>query len=217
MVKAANWLELQGVRAIMANCGFFGNYQKIISDRIDTPFFSSSLIQLPTIIQSLPRGKKVGVITANADVLRACPAIENCGVSVEDKANRLVIDDCGDSDAFAPIVQQDSDEFDIHAIEKAIVTAAKRLANNPEIAAILLECTELPPAAHAVQSAVRLAASWGQVMNTDEDQIATELYYRWQMAQNVAITPSVQLLSNPALNSVDPSVVVWGLRARITF
>lgn len=165
MVKAAKWLELQGVRAIMANCGFFGNYQKIISDRIDTPFFSSSLIQLPTIIQSMPRGKKVGVITANADVLRACPAIENCGVSLEDKENRLIIDDCGDSAAFAPIVGQDSNEFDIYAIEEAIVKAARRLAENSGVASILLECTELPPAAHAVQSAVRLPV-WDYVTLT---------------------------------------------------
>ena len=166
MVKAANWLELQGVRAIMANCGFFGNYQRIIQDKIDTPFFSSSLIQLPTIIQSLPRGKKVGVITANAEVLRACPAIENCGVSPEDKANRVVIDDCGDSAAFGPIVAQDSNEFDIYAIEEAIVTAAKRLTtDNPDVCTILLECTELPPAAHAVQAAVKMPV-WDYVTLT---------------------------------------------------
>jgi len=46
-VEAAKWLELQGVSAIMGNCGFFGHYQKVVQDRIDTPFFSSSLMMLP--------------------------------------------------------------------------------------------------------------------------------------------------------------------------
>ena len=42
IVEAAKWLELQGVSAIMANCGFFAHYQKVVQERIDTSFFSSS-------------------------------------------------------------------------------------------------------------------------------------------------------------------------------
>ena len=30
VVEAARWLELQGVSAIMGNCGFFGHYQKVV-------------------------------------------------------------------------------------------------------------------------------------------------------------------------------------------
>lgn len=160
IVKAAKWLELQGVRAIMGNCGFFGNYQIVVSEQIDTPFFSSSLIQLPTILQSLPKRKKVGVITANGEVLEACPAIENCGVSPQDKRERIVIEGCfkeGQDSYFTPVVAQNSNSFDVLGIEQEIVAAAKRIVERDQnIGAILLECTELPPAAHAVQEAVRL-------------------------------------------------------------
>jgi hypothetical protein len=94
-VEAAKWLELQGVSAIMGNCGFFGHYQKVLQDRIDTPFFSSSLMMLPMMVRSMPRNKKVGVLTANGPLLSSGPAMENCGLSPEDKANRVVVEGCG--------------------------------------------------------------------------------------------------------------------------
>ena len=64
IVEAAQWLELQGVRAIMGNCGFFGGYQNEVKARINVPFFSSSLMMLPMMVHSMPGGKRVGVITA---------------------------------------------------------------------------------------------------------------------------------------------------------
>ena len=93
-VEAANWLELQGVSAIMGNCGFFGHYQKAVQERIDTPFFSSSLMMLPMMVRSMPRNKKVGVLTANGPLLRSGPAMDNCGLSAEDKAKRVVVEGC---------------------------------------------------------------------------------------------------------------------------
>jgi len=70
IVEAAKWLELQGVSAIVANCGFFAHYQKVVQARIDTPFFSSSLMMMPMLVQSMPRNKKVGVLTANGPLLK---------------------------------------------------------------------------------------------------------------------------------------------------
>ena len=58
--------------------------------------------------------------------------------------------------------------------------------------------------------------SWGQPPKSDVDQIATELFYRWQLAQELALTPSIQLLKNPASNPDDDVVTVVGLRLRLT-
>lgn len=66
-------------------------------------------------------------------------------------------------------------------------------------------------------SMIGMGASWGEVQNTDESQIAAELFYRWQVAQNLAITPSIQFLSNPVFNPAEKSVTVFGVRARVTF
>jgi len=50
-----------------------------------------------------------------------------------------------------------------------------------------------------------------------DDQYATEVYYRWQVAEEIAITPSAQLLIDPALNPDDDTLWVFGLRARLAF
>ena len=48
------------------------------------------------------------------------------------------------------------------------------------------------------------------------DQTSIEAFWRFQFSQNLAITPSVQLIMDPALNPVDDEVWVWGLRMRLT-
>ena len=48
-------------------------------------------------------------------------------------------------------------------------------------------------------------------------QYTSEMYYRWQVEKHVQITPSVQLLVDPALNPDDEVIAVFGLRARVVF
>ena len=121
-VKACRWLELQGVRAIIGNCGFFGTFQRAIQERIDTPFFSSSLVQLPTILTCLPSSKKVGVVTANGPVLEEAPAIENCGVSADDKKNRVVIAGA-EGPEFTKVLGQTGEPFDVQKLEEEMKEA----------------------------------------------------------------------------------------------
>ena len=49
-----------------------------------------------------------------------------------------------------------------------------------------------------------------------DDQYTVEVFYRWQLSQNFAITPDVQLLIDPALNPAEDSIWVLGLRGRLT-
>lgn len=51
--------------------------------------------------------------------------------------------------------------------------------------------------------------------NTLRDQYTTEVFYRFQFAQNLAFTPSLQWLIDPALNPDESSLWAFGLRARI--
>jgi hypothetical protein len=104
IVEAAQWLELQGVRAIMGNCGFFGGYQNEVKARINVPFFSSSLMMLPMMVHSMPANKKVGVITANGPNLIKTQAIQNCGLSLEDKDNRIVVMGCENGAEFSSAI-----------------------------------------------------------------------------------------------------------------
>jgi porin len=43
------------------------------------------------------------------------------------------------------------------------------------------------------------------------------IFYRVQLAQNLAITPGIQLLQDPALNDEHDQITIVGLRVRLTF
>jgi porin len=67
-----------------------------------------------------------------------------------------------------------------------------------------------------------LAVNWGRP-NEDtfgpglDDQWAFELFYRWQLLREIVLTPSIQLLVDPALNPDDDTLWVFGLRLRYGF
>ena len=63
---------------------------------------------------------------------------------------------------------------------------------------------------------IGLGVNWGDP--SDEalrEQYTTELFYRFQYAQNIAITPSVQWLVDPALNPDEDNIWIFGLRVRM--
>jgi porin len=65
---------------------------------------------------------------------------------------------------------------------------------------------------------VGLGVSWGEPAPDDlDDQWTSELFYRLQVAQNLALTPSVQWVANPALNPEEDSLFFFGIRGRLTF
>lgn len=49
------------------------------------------------------------------------------------------------------------------------------------------------------------------------DQYTIEIFYRYQFTENIALTPDVQVLFDPALNPEDDTIALAGLRARIVF
>ena len=65
-----------------------------------------------------------------------------------------------------------------------------------------------------------VAANWGQP-NEDsfgpdlDNQMVFEAYYRWQLTEQFAITPDIQYLIDPALNTEHDSLWVFGLRGRL--
>ena len=48
-----------------------------------------------------------------------------------------------------------------------------------------------------------------------DDQYAVEAFYRLQLSDELAVTPDVQLLLDPALNPQEDRIWVLGLRARL--
>ena len=141
----------------MGNCGFFGGYQNIIKARINVPFYSSSLMMLPMMVQSLSPNKKVGVITANGPVLMKTQAIQNCGLSLEDKENRIVVRGLENAPEFDGAVGDLIGYYNPFKVEQEMVALARQmLQENDDIGTFLLECTELSPHAFAVSNEVRM-------------------------------------------------------------
>jgi porin len=57
-------------------------------------------------------------------------------------------------------------------------------------------------------------STWGPDL---DNQHTLEMFYRIQLWKELAITPDIQYIRNPALNPEDDSLWVFGLRARLAF
>ena len=62
--------------------------------------------------------------------------------------------------------------------------------------------------------------NWGEPNETTfgpglDDQYTAELFYRWQLTPQLAITPDVQLIIDPALDPTENRIWVFGLRTRL--
>ena len=152
-LEAARRLEADGVRAITGSCGFLALYQRQLADAVDVPVFASSLIQVPMVHNMLQSGQKVGVLTASAESLtpKHFEAVGAGGVPVA----------IAGMDAYPEfrevILEGRRSAMDIAKIEDEILDAAEALvAGNPEVGAVVLECTDMPPFAHAVQDRLGL-------------------------------------------------------------
>ncbi len=154
ILKACNSLQREGVRAISAACGFFGSYQRQVAEAMDIPVAISSLVQLPWIASVISPGLKIGVLTADQSSLSET-LLRNCGVT-EELRRRLVIRDLRNAPEFSCILESRG-EFDNGLVEQEVVNAALGiLKEQPDTGAILLECSDMPPYAHAIQAATCL-------------------------------------------------------------
>lgn len=151
---ACEKLKAEGVRAISAACGFFGNYQDEIAEKMDIPVALSSLVQLPWITSLLKKDQQIGVLTAQKDSFTD-KLLDSCGVSDMLK-KRLVVKDLGHEKEFSCIIQGRG-EFNNGIVKQEVVGKALEIIKEaPNTGAILLECSDMPPYAYAVQAATGL-------------------------------------------------------------
>ncbi|CAB1060756.1 FIG00845296: hypothetical protein [Olavius sp. associated proteobacterium Delta 1] len=151
--QAAGDLVQQGVRAVTGDCGFMGIHQKKLARELGVPVFLSSLLQISFISLLIGENAKVGIITADSKSLGA-DLLAAVGVS---DPTSVVIGGLEDSPQFYQFAIEETGSLDAGAVEKEVVTVARNMiAENPQIRALLLECSLLPPYGAAVQDAVKL-------------------------------------------------------------
>ncbi|MEJ5364566.1 MAG: aspartate/glutamate racemase family protein [Desulfosoma sp.] len=147
-IEAAKRLRDRGVRAVTGACGFMALFQKEVAAALDIPVFLSSLLQIPFIYQVT--GRPVGIITANASRLTR-KHFQACHVPPEIP---LAIAGMENKQEFREAILEEKGTLDSEKIEREVVEVAEDLVSkNPDVGAILLECSDLPPYAHAVQAA----------------------------------------------------------------
>jgi len=157
VIAACKRLTMQGVTTIIGNCGFFANYQPEVAESLDpgVQFFSGSLMQLPMLLTSVGANKKVGVMTASKKLLMPSPALKNSGVSEEDM-KRIVVYGNENGKEMGKVTGE-TGRFNPKKLERELVDLAKKMVSeHPDIGAVVLECTEFPPYAHAIQNAIHL-------------------------------------------------------------
>lgn len=154
IMDACKKLEAEGVRAISSACGFFGNYQDKVAEAMDIPVAISSLVQIPWIAALLKKNQKIGVITADASSLHP-GTFESCGVSKE-LQKRLVIKDAKQTKEFNCVIEQRGYWDNTVAKQELVEKALEIVREFPDTGAILLECSDMPPYASAIQAEVQL-------------------------------------------------------------
>ena len=150
VIETARELEKAGVRAITSDCGYMIRFHRQVAEAVNIPVIFSSLLQIPLIAATLGPDQAVGIICANRK--RLTPDL--LAVAGVQKGMKVVIRGMENSTAFRGPILDETGTLDDTAIEKEVVARAVEMVTaHPETGAILLECSNLPPYAHAVQRA----------------------------------------------------------------
>ncbi len=140
----ADALAAEGAIGLSTSCGFLALYQKELEQLSPVPVATSALLLIKTL-----KGKKVGVITASAENLT--PAhFAAVGAPTDTPVAGLP-----SNGSFAATFLRNGTVLDRDTVEKEAVEAGRALLrNHPDVDAIVLECTNLPPYKKALEDAL---------------------------------------------------------------
>jgi hypothetical protein len=151
-VKAAQVLIDKGVRAILGGCGLMIVHQRELARAIPVPVLTSSVLQLPLIAAMLQPQAQIGVIASSRTGLNDAH-LRLSGVP----EGRAVLVSMDGSPCFAAAVMQESGVLDFEGVRNEVIAVGRALVKDqPRVAAVLLECVDLPPYAAALQDAIEL-------------------------------------------------------------
>lgn len=67
------------------------------------------------------------------------------------------------------------------------------------------------------QDLAAIGLNWAEAKGFDDQQFTAEAFYRFNISPDFQITPSIQFIESPLLNSGSDDLTIFGLRARIVF
>jgi hypothetical protein len=147
-VEGARRLEAEGVGAITTNCGFLVKYQAALAGAVAVPVFTSSLLLVPLVHRMLGPGRRVGILTVNAATLGE-EHLRGAGIGTDVP---LAVAGLEGEKEFTRVLLGDELELDVDLAREEHLRVARRLVDeHPDVGAIVLECTNMPPYAADVQ------------------------------------------------------------------
>lgn len=153
-IDAAKELEASGVGLITTSCGFLVLFQKQLQEQLSVPILTSSLLQVPWVAAMLPPGKAVGVLTVEGRSLTE-RHLRAAGIPPELPLFIQGLEEMGGY--FTGQILNGGQQLDVERCAREHEQAARLLVErHPEIGAIVLECTNMPPYAHRIQAATGL-------------------------------------------------------------
>ena len=151
-VEAARDLVDLGAEAITTNCGFLSLFQQELAEAVRVPVATSALLQVPWVQALLPPGRRVGVVTVNKAGLSP-RHLAAAGAPADTPVEGTE----GGREFFRVLIRAEKTTLDIDLAREDVVGAALRLARaHPELGAIVLKCTNMPPYAADVAAATGL-------------------------------------------------------------
>jgi aspartate/glutamate racemase len=150
-IDAARALVQDGVDGITTTCGFLALVQEEIAAAVPVPVVTSSLMQVDFVNRMLPKGKRSGVLTISASTLTQAHL---------DAANvpaGIPIGSTEGGKEFTRAILDNEMELNVALAREDNVQAALALqAENPDLGAIVLECTNMCPYAADISAATGL-------------------------------------------------------------
>lgn len=145
-VAGGRLLEKRGAKAISTSCGFLSLFQTEIQSQLSVPFAASSLLQIP---EAERQHGPIGVITARAASLSTAH-FTAAGCSGLPAA----VEGMDSSPAFTAAIIDCNAPLDEREVEREVVAVTREMVRKrPELRAIVLECTNLPPYSASVREA----------------------------------------------------------------
>lgn len=149
-VEGARALEREGVKAITTNCGFLAMFQQELAAAVKIPVFTSSLMLVPMVHRMLAPNSAVGILTVNAKTLGA-RQLTGAGIGPEVP---VAIYGLETEEEFSHVMVDDVPRLDVDKARAEHVRVATRMVTErPDVGAIVLECTNMPPYARDIQAA----------------------------------------------------------------
>ena len=157
LILAVEWLTARGVSGITGDCGFMMYLQERLRQHELThvPVFMSALAQLPAVCCGYSAHEHIAIFTANSETLAPMKELisDECGVDVQ--TERFIIVGCEDVPGFEAVAR--GEKVDVAFVTPGMVAKARQVVQeHPEVRAILMECTEMPPYSDALRQATGL-------------------------------------------------------------